>query len=296
MVRPFYDKIDETVLLISRRLSMIRYVGATVIVCVITLNGHAKNLIDPNGARSLEHQLKSIAAKDKGEGTDVKKLENECLALLNKHNSPEEKGKIYSKIAIMYAGKGFSSPNDKRIQKTAQYCKKALEQPLDPVTAAEIYSRLVESQLAYKMTYGSSCPEQEFVKARQEAIINCLTGLKIVLDNNAPADQPGPPMASGSFFTFSGDNPNDPAYKKDMEEHRKKNQQSQAARQKWNSDQELYFLRQSLMGQCVTLYSHKPYNTSELERYARDMLKGHDDAIDEIIAKVNERIKQQGNK
>jgi len=91
------------------------------------------------------------------------------------------------------------------------------------------------------------------------------------------------------FYNVDGD-PNDPARKKNIEDLRKKNEQMYAARQKWNADQKLYFLRLALIEQCVTFYSHKPYNTDELEKYAREMLKGHDDAIDEILTKVRERV------
>jgi len=254
-------------------------VSIATIVCILSafLSGET---LDPNV--SLERSLSTIAAKDKGEGTDVRNLENACLNLLEKHNSPQDKGIIYAKIAFVYSGKGYSSPNDMRIAKTKEYCKKALTQPLEPITSAEIYSCLAGAQTAYKWNR----PNQEFTKARKESIENYLTALKVVLDNNAPAEKTEPPGV-GKYDI----NPANPDYDKVVQKH----QQELTVRQKWNSDQKLYILRRGLIGQCVDLYSHRPYDTEELETYAREMLKGHDDVIDELIAKVNERIQRQGN-
>ena len=253
-----------------------------IIVCVMTSKGFAVSPWDS----PLDINLVRITNQDKGEGTDIQKLEDKCLELLRDHNSPEDKGKIYAKIAFMYSGKGYSSPNDIRISKTLEYCNNALKQPLDSITTAEMYSRLASAQMAYKFNGN----EKEFAAARHEAIINALKGLKLVLDNNAPKEWKGPP--TGTIYHYFGE-PNDP-YRKIIQ---KKMEEQIANRKKWDDEQKLYFLRKSLIDGCANSYAYKsPHDMNELENSARDILKGHNDAIDEIMSKVNERIPKQKNK
>jgi hypothetical protein len=250
-----------------------------IIVCIMASNGYC---IDPN--TSLETNLVRITSQNKGRGTDVQKLEGNCLELLRDHNTPEDKGKIYAKIAFMYSGKGYSSPNDVRIAKTAEYCRKALEYPLDTLTTCETYASLTGAQIApyYKR------PVEEFTKARKEAIVTCLTGLKLVLDNNAPKEWVNPPGVD--MYTV---HPNSPNYKKVVKEH----ERQMEARNKWEVEKKLYILRGAAIESCVTLYSAEPpYDMNELEKFTHDILKGHDDAVDEIMTKARERIPQQGDK
>jgi hypothetical protein len=219
----------------------------TIIVCVMVSKGYSAW---PDTNTPLDINLIRITSQDKGMGTNLQKLEDQCLSLIKDYNSPRDKGKIYAKIASMYASKGYSSPNDIRIEKAAQYCWKSLEYPLDTLTACEIYSRFSGAQVAPSW----DGPEADFVKARKEAIVTCLTGLKLALDNNAPKES-GP----GSDF-----------------------------------EQRLYIFRRMSIEFCVSLYSHKPYDAAELEKFARDILKGRNNVIDEIMSKVRDRIQQQG--
>jgi hypothetical protein len=256
----------------------------TIVVCILA--SRSKGFpISPRDATPLDINLMRIVSQDKGRGTDVQKLEDNCLELLKDHNSPEDKGKIYAKIAFMYASKGYSSPNDIRIAKTAEYSRKALEQPLDLVTTCETYSRLSGAQIA---PYVKS-PSVEFAKARKEAIVTCLTGLKLALDNNAPKELGKSPRET----IYNYDGPNKDEIRKEIQE---KVEEQKVARKKWESGQKFYFLRRAAIERCASLYSHKPYDAAELENFAKDILKGHDDAIEEIMTKTRERIPQQGNK
>ena len=225
----------------------------------------------------LAQQLARIRSQNKGEGTDWGKLEAECLTLVQDHNSPEEKGKIYATIALIYAEKGYSSREDVRIPKALKYCKKALQYPLDVRTACEMYGRWTGSLMVTYWSY----PEEEFVKLRQEAIIPCLTGLRLALDHNAPKEYPKTPPPVGKY-----DSPDD-------EELMKKHKQELAARKKWEFESELYFQRKVLTQICVSLYSHKPYNTDELKNFAEQILKNYDDAVKELLAQVGAQIAQK---
>ncbi len=263
----------------------------TIVVCIMASTSNAFP-ISPRDATPLDINLIRITNQDKGRGTDVQKLEDNCLELLKDHNSPEDKGKIYAKIAFMYSSHGYSSPNDIRIAKTAEYCRKAIECPLDVITTCETYSNLCGSQIS---PYRDS-PQPEFAKARKEAIVTCLTGLKLALDNNAPKELKQQVHRPPIVANFTG-NPNDPHYKEMLKEVTKYNEELMAEHKKEKLEEQLYIIRRAGIESCAGLYSYKsPYDTNELENYAREILKGHDDAVDEIMARTRQLIPQQGNK
>ena len=264
----------------------------TIIVCIMASTSKSFP-ISPGDSTPLDINLMRIISQDKGEGTDIQKLEDQCLLLLNDYNSPEDKGKIYANIAFMYSGHGYSSLKSIRIAKTEEYCWKALEYPLDTITTCETYASLSGSQIApyYER------PAEEFTKARKESIVTCLTGLKLALDNNAPKEWKEqqvhrPPIV----LTHTGD-PNDPSYKKRLKEVTKWNEELIAEHKKEKFEQNLFIIRRAAIDSCAGLYSSKPpYDTNELEKFARDILKGHDDAVDEIMIRTRQLIPQQGHK
>ena len=159
-----------------------------------------------------------------------------------------------------------------------------MEYPLDTLTTCETYASLSGAQIA---PY-SNRPVEEFARARKEAIVTCLTGLKLALDNNAPKELNGPPGV-GKYVI----EPNSPSYERVVKEHERQIE----ARKKWEVEEKLYILRRAAIDSCVGFYAYKPpYDTNELEKFTRDILKGHDDAIDEIMSKVRELNSQQGHK
>ncbi|MBN2456452.1 MAG: hypothetical protein JXB29_07975 [Sedimentisphaerales bacterium] len=254
---------------------------AVALLSTISITGFSMEVNDPN--EILQKRLAEISVRNKGKETDLTKLETDCLALIQDYNSPAQKGKIYAEIAKTYSKKGFDGRNDVRITKAVNYCKKALEQPLDVITACEMHGRLTDSMIVSFRTL----PQSQFVELRREAVVFCLNGFKIALDNNAPKEQQ--PSPAVGIYNIE---PNDPDYKKVMEKY----QAELADQKKWEFESKLYFQRQVLTELCVCLYSHKPYDTDELEKFARDSLRGHEDVVDELMAKVHERISQQGNK
>jgi hypothetical protein len=270
---------------------------STIIVCIMVSTSNGDSIspysISPRDATPLDINLVRIVNQDKGKGTDIQKLEENCLELLKEHNSPEDKGKIYTNIAFMYSSRGYSSPNDIRIAKTAEYCSKALEYPLDFITTCEMYLSLSGSQIT---PYRDS-PQAEFAKARKESIVTCLKGLKLVLDNNAPKEWKEQQVHRPPIVLTHDGPPNDPSYKKRLKEVTKYNEELIEENKKEKLEQRLYILRRAGIESCAGLYSYKsPYDTNELEKYAREILKGHDDTVDEIMARTRQLIPQQGNK
>jgi len=229
-----------------------------------------------------EDELCDRLAKIHGQskGTDfenLEKLETECLRLLKEYDSPEHKGKIYATIAFIYSESGFWIKNI-QLPKTIEYCKKALQYPLAPLTACAIYGKWTDALMCRYWSY----PKEEFVKRRREATVLCLTGLKLALDNNAPKEMPeGPPMVSK--YECPTDSPE---YQEILREH----EEQLRARRRWEIETELYFQRGALTQRCVSLYTHEPYATDELRRLAGEILKGYDAVVEEILTEVEAKI------
>lgn len=244
------------------------------IICVACLRGFSMEANE-----QLSQRLAAIRSQNKGEGTDWGKLEAECLKLVQDHNSPEEKGKIYATIARIYAEKGYCSREDVRIPKALEYSKKALQYPLEVTTACGMYGRWTGSLMVTYWSY----PEEEFIKVRQEAIVPCLIGLKLALDNKAPKEYPEAPPPLGKYDIHPEKGPI-------YEEAVRKQKQQLAARKKWQFEAELYHQRKALTQICVSLYSHKPYATDELKSLAQKILKNYDAVVNELVAEVEAEI------
>jgi hypothetical protein len=244
------------------------------VICVACLIGFSMEADE-----QLNQRLGEIRGQKReiGKWTDWEKLEAQCLELVKDHNSPAGKGEIYATIAFIYSEAGWYSSEDVRIPKALKYCKKALEYPLETIAACRMYGGWTDCLMVeyWKHT------EDELVKIRQEAIVPCLTGLKLVLDNNAPEKLP-PPSVVGKYNV----DPDRPDYEKLMKKH----QEELAAHKKWQFLKELYFQRKAFTQRCVTLYSHKPYATDELKLTAEKILRGHEDVAKGLIAEVETEI------
>ena len=250
------------------------WIAETIIftICIFSLQ-----CFSMEANEGLSQCLAAIRSQNKGKETNWAKLEAECLKLVKDHNSPEEKGKIYATIALIYAEKGYTSREDVRIPKALEYCKKALQHPLEATTACEMYGRWAGSLMVTYWSY----PEQEFIKVRQEAIVPCLTGLKLALDNKAPKKWQ-PPPAVGKYNI----SPNDPEYQRLMEKYK----EEIATREKIMLQNKLYLQRKALTQRCVSLYSNKPYNTEQLKNLSEKILGNYKDDVNELIAQVEEEI------
>jgi hypothetical protein len=242
------------------------------IICVACLIGFSMEEHE-----ELNQRLGAIRSQKRqlGEWADWGKVEAQCLELIKDYNSPGERGKIYTTIASIYSQEGWHfASEDPRIPKAIKYCKEALKYPLEVTAACEMHGRLAGAML---VKYRNST-EEEFVKIRQEAIVSCLTGLRLALDHNAPKDHPEPPPPVGKY-----DSPDD-------QELMNKHKQQLAARKEWQFLEKLYFQRKALTQRCLSFYSHKPYATDEFKLTAEKILKEHEGVAKELVAEVQAEI------
>lgn len=229
---------------------------------------------DPN--ELMEKHLAQINANNKGyKTTDYNVLESQGLVLLKDYNSQAQKGNIYAALAHLYSDKGFPPKNeggDIHVLKTKYYSQKALDYPLEPIVTCEMYGKLSGAMI-------NSLQDKtmdEFVKLRREAIIPCLKGLKIALDNNAPDEIKTPP-ASERYRIIQDGTEND--------QIKLKQQMQMTARKKWELDKNFYIQKIGLEQKCILMYS-KDKNIEEFRQIAQDILRGYQDEIDKIAADI----------
>lgn len=225
----------------------------------------------------LDRRLRTIRYRERKD--DTEQLEMECLNLIEDHNSPLEKGKIYSTMTYLYSDIGYGPDDDPNIAiKTFQYSMKALTYPLDPQTACYMYTRGSDAVVAQSWRN----PEKSFLEIRGKAIELCLKGLKITLDNKAPKEYPQYPEIDTSISSE----------REPSSERLTQIQTRQIeAHEKWLYKTELYSLRQGLFKRCLSLNSHPVYH-GIFKTKARKILKGHEETIEELLDALD--IQQTG--
>lgn len=225
----------------------------------------------------LETDLARMRHVDRARSTDLSELETRCLKLIADHNSPVEKGKIYATIAAIYSDGGYRSSDEARIAKTVEYAKRALEYPVDVLTACDMYGRWVGAVTVQSRKYENA----QFAQTRRDALATGLKGLKLALDHGAPGTpQPIPAVARLDV------GPESPAYKRMMEERK----QQVAAAEKAEFENELYRQRWTLTRLLVTLYSRAPYDVEQFKSEAQKALVGKPEVVGEIAAEIEKAI------
>ncbi len=222
---------------------------------------------------------KHLAEIDMQKGrTKTEKLERDCLDLLDEYSSPADQGRIYAKIAHVHAQTGLKDPD-----KTAEYCEKALEYPLDLVIRVQMYgywASALHSACSRQVHWGES-PWDEFPDVRKEIAAISLRGIKLILDQGIPGErQPLPRVDKFSCH---------PPDSLSCQELVKRNKEQVRARRKARLENDLVSHHKILTEKCVYLYSQEPVDRKELEVLAREVL-GDEGAVAELVARVASQI------
>lgn len=213
-----------------------------------------------------------------GEEIDTGKLISECLNLLKRYRSSDSKGKIFAKIAFIYAQSGMKQP-----KKTIHYCREALKYPLQVDTACQMYIFWADAlQVQYQ-----DFQEQDFPSLRKKITRLCLSGLKLILDNLTTTEIQTVPFLSK--FDYSGTTDN-PAYQEILQQH---NDEAES-RKRAIFQNKLIEHHNVLMAKCVALYSQQPYAIDELRRLVSEIFKDDDD-IKKFVAEIEARINQRSS-
>ena len=238
---------------------------ALLLVVLCGLFGHP--LHAENG--DLQQRLALIDQQRDGLHTQSGQLEDDCLALLAEHSMPEDSGKVFAEIALIYAMNGMTEPG-----KTASYCESAVRCRLDAVTAAQMYVYWADALQVEWL----GVPEGPSADARREIVSICLRGLREILDRNAPRFRQPIPVVSRF------DSPGCPA-DGNVESLVARNQAEVAAREKVLEGNMLVAHRETLEQKCLSLYTGAPHLRTELEELARSILDD-EEAVTNLMSRL----------
>ena len=237
-----------------------------------------------NEDTNLDNRLRAIRYAQGKDETEQTALETECLDLIATYTSPSEKGKIYSTLAFIYSDRGYGPHDDPNLAgKALKYSIKALEYPLDPLTACYMYTRGSDALIVQSRHE----PNKPLLDIREEAVDLCLKGLKLALENEAPKEYPTLPDWAARISVSQGT-----PFSRVVRLH---NNQINA-REKWLFKTEFCGLRQGLFSRCVSLYSRKSYDRETFQKKVREILIKHEETINELITALDTQITNKGSK
>ena len=213
-------------------------------------------------------------------------LETQFLALVVDHNSPEEKGMIYAAIALECGGQGSRDPNDRDmlLGKTIEYANRALDCPLETVTRCTVYHRLGGAMLLK----GRFSAKDQWEQARRDSASILLAGLKLALENGAPAEWPAPPEQVVFPYNYIAPEKT-PAQ---MEAERRYEEYMEADRA-YRRLYDLFNERSALTQNLVNAYGREPYDPGEFRTLAEKELAGYDEVVDDIVSQIEAMIAMQ---
>jgi hypothetical protein len=236
----------------------------------------------------LDRRLIEIDMQRNGHETPSQRLEQECLALIPKFSAPAEKGRIFAQIAANYAQDGLKTPD-----KTIEYARKALDEPLDAATRSLMYVYWADGLQA---RLGAAAASQ--AAARREIATVCLRGLKSIMDHGVPESPVDLPTVDR--FEHGGD-VNDPELRALAERH----QRQLEARRDALLLNELHMFRGILIDKCAILFATAPDDEPAevatgvftIEQQRADVLRRIRERISTLkLAKTAATTKAAGNR
>ena len=201
--------------------------------------------------RELEH----LASQRTGNGATVpfggfQDIEAEGQRLLEQYKDADSQGRIYCRMAEIYAISGFSVTKDKVLE----YAQKALSYRLTPEKRLEMLGYWGGAmEFSQRVVIGD-----KLAAVRREAVVPYLMGLKETLQYNLPDDMPPMPkeISIAGPHTITT-NPQLLREEKLIREKRTK------LAEDYRQQQQLIMAREELIGQIVYLYSRKPFANDE---------------------------------
>jgi len=227
-------------------------------------------------AETVEEELFEIDKLRAGFDTPFDEVEKRCNKLLQTYTEPEEQGRIYYELTKVEGQSGFQRP-----AKAIEYAKKALELPQDPWRTTRLYEYWGSAiQVAHRGTH-----DKEMAKARRQAVILYLQGLRELQQYDLPEVKPPIPMAG--FITHAGPT--------DSEEYRKlkRKQEKEIAAQKLAKFQRSMIEHRDILTLQVSgMYSRFPWASDEIRELATKILKDKD-AVERLMSAVDAAVQQR---
>jgi len=237
-----------------------------LILCVIPVGGIL--------GKTLEEKMWDIQSLQKGKETPFEQVEAAAGGLLKEYPAPEDQGKIYYQLTLMYAQSGPVC------DATIRNAKIALNLPLDPAKRLQLLVYWGDAiQVANAGASGA-----ELAAARREAATVYFRGLKETVDAKIPRDKPEIP----TWPLVNHDGPETDEIRRMNDEIKAKMAASEIAR----GQIAMIEMRETLANQIVFMYSRKPFATEELEESARKAL-GDSWLVSELVSKTKIEIEKK---
>lgn len=252
-------------------------------VCTLLILGMLASCAQALRAESDLDKALAAVERQREKGADLKVIEEQCLSLLKTYTRPEDAGRIYAQIPILYQ-RGYPGDNSERraglpVERVIGYCIKALQHPLDLTTKAWMYE-IWGSVLNH---LGKHNDAAEYPPARRIAMLPLLTGLKLLLDDGVPSDTPSYPERQSTPI------PGTTTYKEDLP----KFQQYLAAVARYRELIDLTGIRKQITRTVISAYTEPHYhNTQELRELATLVLQDKQ-VVDDIVKQVEDNISHQ---
>ena len=224
--------------------------------------------------RTLGEKLWDIESLQNGKNTPFAEVEAMAGLLLKEYPAPEDQGRIYYQLALVYAQSGPVC------EETIRNAKAALDLPLGGAKRLQLYVYWGDAiQVRHAGARGN-----DLMAARKEAAEIYLRGLKECVDHKVPKDKPA--VEASGFGNFDGP---------ETDEIRRLKAEI-AARNAANEDAlskiAMVEMQDTLIKQLVYMYSRFPFATNELEASAKDSL-GDSWLVGELINKTQAEIKKR---
>ncbi len=284
---------------LPRWIAFVGFLQAALLLAVVDL-AHGFAL----GEDSLGKQLNELDRLRRGPKTPFEEVERRSKQLLQEHVAREAQGRIYSRLAHIYAQSGMS--NERNARAARRYAEKAVEYPLDPETLLQTYVYWGDGEQV-------SDRSEPFPERRRRAAKAYLRGLKAALDCGAPLDRPElPPLPEmpGLRLYGSGSGPADLLRDSDepetngmmnnsmgvmlSAEEGKRFEEALAAYAVEQAEvrrmQPLWRHRRDLFNQLIDMYGRRtPHAASELRRFATEIVGDQ-----QVVAALMERLEERG--
>ena len=261
---------------------------------------HSQIGAQDNEETNLPKDLWSIRELRNGLNTDYDMVYKRANKLLAKYiDNLAARGRIYLEVLVVHALSGLARPYE-----AIEYAKKAEQFPLSPVDKAQLYLSWGD---AIQFTHPGAKGEQ-LRKTRREAVAIYLKSMKVAVDNGIPIilEPPKPPEGvrlneiEHAVINIPDEFPEEAKEKlrqekKALEARRKAREEYWKKKQQWEGQKAIIDRCNYSRDLIVKLYTMWPFDNSELEKLATEIL-GSPEMVDDLVKRVADRIKERSTR
>jgi hypothetical protein len=244
-------------------------INSVLLSCIISLLS-----LGASSEKTLLQQINEIDKLRAGRNTPFDEVDKRCNELLKSYTDPNEQGMIYFELVQIEGQSGFQRP-----EKILEFINKALSFPQEPSKKVRLYIYWGDALQVAKR----GVINQDLIKARREAAIPYLNGLKEALQYNLPEKKPDLPSVS---FVFGRQNSE--RYRSLISERDQQIKDRELAK----FQREMVDQRDILISQISGMYSRFPWASNEIQELATKIL-GDTVAVNRLMVSVDAAVQKR---